>query len=207
MCPVLDSSSFVPVPTLKRQNPLLSYVRDREREREKLHCKCTMQCTVHCIITLFNVGNVWLCVIYQLNFTVFMYVTRISRYIWRSVLSAVSRNRGRSWNVLPVCTAALLFYNTENTILNSSNGNHRTESPNAWSGLQGRWFITGHKSCWQHGGPGIAISLAPRRSMRFSVDSDVKQAVASWLQTFDTDLLHAEIIVKYVVWANMNSNL
>jgi len=28
-----------------------------------------------------------------------MYVTRISRYIERSVLSVVSRNRGRSWNV------------------------------------------------------------------------------------------------------------
>ena len=33
------------------------------------------------IITLFDVGNVLLCVIYQLNFTVFMYVTRMSRYI------------------------------------------------------------------------------------------------------------------------------
>jgi hypothetical protein len=33
------------------------------------------------IITLFNVGNVLLCVIYQLNFAVFMYVTHISRYI------------------------------------------------------------------------------------------------------------------------------
>jgi hypothetical protein len=30
-----------------------------------------MQCTVHFIITLFNVGNVLLCVIYQLNVTVF----------------------------------------------------------------------------------------------------------------------------------------
>jgi hypothetical protein len=70
-------------------------------EREKVHCKCTMQCTVHFIITLFNGGNVLLCVIYQLNFTLFMYVTRISRYICGSVLSAVSRNRGRSWNVVP----------------------------------------------------------------------------------------------------------
>jgi hypothetical protein len=26
-------------------------------------------------VTLFNVGNVLLCAIYQLNFTVFMYVT------------------------------------------------------------------------------------------------------------------------------------
>jgi hypothetical protein len=39
-------------------------------------------------ITLFNIGNVLMCVIYQLNFTVLMYVTRISRYIYRSVLSA-----------------------------------------------------------------------------------------------------------------------
>jgi hypothetical protein len=28
--PVLESSSFVPVPTLKCQNPLLSYVQERE---------------------------------------------------------------------------------------------------------------------------------------------------------------------------------
>jgi len=27
---------------LKRQNPLLSYVRERERERKRVHCKCTM---------------------------------------------------------------------------------------------------------------------------------------------------------------------
>jgi hypothetical protein len=66
---------------LKRQNPLLSYVRERERESERVHCKCTMYCTVHFIITLFIVGNVLLHVIYQLNFTVFMYVTRISQYI------------------------------------------------------------------------------------------------------------------------------
>jgi hypothetical protein len=46
-----------------------------------VHCNCTLYCTVHFIITLFNVGNVLLCVIYQLNFTVFMYVTRISCYI------------------------------------------------------------------------------------------------------------------------------
>ena len=63
-----------------------------------------MYCIVHFIITLFNVGNILLCVIYQLNLTVFMYVSRISRYIQHSVLCAVSRNRGRSWNVLPVDT-------------------------------------------------------------------------------------------------------
>jgi len=44
------------------------------REREKVHCKCTMWCTIHFIINLFNVGYVLLGVIYQLNFTVFMYV-------------------------------------------------------------------------------------------------------------------------------------
>jgi hypothetical protein len=33
------------------------------------------------IITSFNVANVLLCVIYQLNFTGFMYVTLISRYM------------------------------------------------------------------------------------------------------------------------------
>ena len=30
---------------------------------------------------LFNVGNVLLCEIHQLNITIFMYVTRISHYI------------------------------------------------------------------------------------------------------------------------------
>jgi hypothetical protein len=45
-----------------------------------------------------------------------MYVTRISRYIQRSVLSADSRNGGRSWNVLPVDTGALLYI--QNIIIN-----------------------------------------------------------------------------------------
>jgi len=62
---------------LKRRNPLLSYA----REREKVHCKCTMYCTVHFRITLFNVDNVLLYVIYQLNFIVFMHVTRTSHYM------------------------------------------------------------------------------------------------------------------------------
>ena len=75
---------------LKLWNPLLSYV--REREREKLHCKCTMQCTVHFIITLVNAGNVLLCVIYQLNLTVFMYVTRISRYMTLHIAFCIIRS-------------------------------------------------------------------------------------------------------------------
>jgi hypothetical protein len=37
-----------------------------------------------------------------------MYVTRISPYTKRSVLSTVSRNCGRSWNVLTVDKGALL---------------------------------------------------------------------------------------------------
>ena len=65
---------------LKRQNPLLSYLQEREREREKVHCKCRVQCRVHFIIILFNV-DVLLCLIYQLNFAILKYVTRISRYI------------------------------------------------------------------------------------------------------------------------------
>jgi hypothetical protein len=68
-----------------------------------------MLCTVHFIITLFNVGNVLLCVIYQLNFPVFMYFTRVSRCIKRSALFAVSCNRGRSQNVLTANTEALLY--------------------------------------------------------------------------------------------------
>jgi hypothetical protein len=54
---------------LKRQNPLLSYIRYR---KYTVNVQCSLQYT---IITLFNVDNVLLCVIYQLNFTVFMYVT------------------------------------------------------------------------------------------------------------------------------------
>jgi hypothetical protein len=111
--PVLDLSSFVPFVycllriRLKHQNPVLSYV--WEREREKIHCKCTMLCTVHFTISLFNVGNVLLCVIYQLNFTLFVYVIRILCYIYCSVLSAVLHNCGRSWNVLLADTGALLY--------------------------------------------------------------------------------------------------
>jgi hypothetical protein len=66
MRPVGDSSSFVPVPTHKRLNSLLSY------EREKVYFKCTMQCTVHFILSIFNVGNVLLWVINKFNFTVCM---------------------------------------------------------------------------------------------------------------------------------------
>jgi hypothetical protein len=90
---------------LKRQNPLLSCV----QEREKVHCKRTMQCTVHFIITLFNVGNVLLCVIYQLNVTVYIYIYICYTYITLSVLSAVSRNRGRAWNVLTANTWVRLY--------------------------------------------------------------------------------------------------
>jgi hypothetical protein len=46
-----------------------------------------------------NAGNVLLCVIYQLNFTVCVYVTRILRYI--TLYIAFGIIRGRSWNVLP----------------------------------------------------------------------------------------------------------
>jgi hypothetical protein len=45
-CPVLDLYSFVPVPKLKRQNPLLSYVL-RERERKyTVNVQCSVQYTV-----------------------------------------------------------------------------------------------------------------------------------------------------------------
>ena len=36
---------------------------------------------LHFIITLFNVGNVLFCVIYKLNFTVFIHVTQMSHYV------------------------------------------------------------------------------------------------------------------------------
>jgi hypothetical protein len=74
---------------LKHQSPLLSYV--REREREKLHYKCTMYCTIHFIITIINVDNVLPCVIYQLNCTVFMHVTRISCYMTLHVAFGIIR--------------------------------------------------------------------------------------------------------------------
>jgi hypothetical protein len=38
-----------------------------------------------------------------------VFVTRISRYIRRSVLSAVSHNRARTWNVLHAIQGALLY--------------------------------------------------------------------------------------------------
>jgi hypothetical protein len=42
-----------------------------------------------------------------------MFVTWISRYIQRSVLFAVSRNRGRSWNLLPVDTGLHLYFHSQ----------------------------------------------------------------------------------------------
>jgi hypothetical protein len=59
---------------LKRQE---SFTYILTRQRENVHCEGT----IHFIITLFNISNVLLCIIYQLKFTVFMYVTRISRYM------------------------------------------------------------------------------------------------------------------------------
>jgi len=77
------------------------------------YTKCTMYCTVHCIITLFNIGNVLLCVIYQLFFTVFMYVTRISLYIYiysvryypRFSVTAVGLEKYYPWVRRSTCTA------------------------------------------------------------------------------------------------------
>jgi hypothetical protein len=68
-----------------------------------------MQCTVQFIITLFNVSKVLLCVIYQLSLTVFACYTNNMFYVQRSLLSAVSHSRGRTWNVLTVDTGALLY--------------------------------------------------------------------------------------------------
>jgi len=63
---------------LKLQNPLLSYVHKGERK----YTVFTTQCRVHfIIIIIFNLGKVLICVIYQLNFAVRMYVTLISCYI------------------------------------------------------------------------------------------------------------------------------
>jgi len=70
-------------------------------------------CTVHFIITLFNVDNVLLYVIYQLNFTVFMHATRISRYMTLYTafgIISVFRNGGWSWNVLPTGNTAVHLY-------------------------------------------------------------------------------------------------
>jgi hypothetical protein len=67
------------------------------RERK---CTVNVQCSVQ-YTTLFNVGNVLLCVIYRLNVNIFMHVIRISRYTQRSFISALSRTRGESWNGLP----------------------------------------------------------------------------------------------------------
>ena len=55
---------------MKVENALNFWVEDMNRKRVPLFT------TLH-----FNVGNVLLCVIYQLNFTVFMYVTQIPSYI------------------------------------------------------------------------------------------------------------------------------
>jgi hypothetical protein len=81
-CPVLDSSSLVPVPMLKHQNPILDTYK---RDRDKVCYKCTMYYTVQFIITLFDVVNILQCTIYQLNFNIFVYITWISHYTVYSI--------------------------------------------------------------------------------------------------------------------------
>jgi hypothetical protein len=49
-----------------------------------------------------------------------MFVTRISRYILLSVLSAASRKRGRSWNVLPVDKRAHLYVKSKYRVIKKS---------------------------------------------------------------------------------------
>jgi hypothetical protein len=60
------------------------------------------------------VAALWQCLCSQssylsINFTVFMFITQISCYIYRSVWSAVLSIRSRSWNILPVDTGAHLY--------------------------------------------------------------------------------------------------
>ena len=68
---------------LKYQNPVLSYVREGERNYI-VNVQCSVEYTVNVQRSvqytsfLFNVDNVLLCVIYKLNFTEFTHVTRIS---------------------------------------------------------------------------------------------------------------------------------
>jgi len=59
---------------LKCQNPLLSYI------QYTVNVQCRVQYTL--FITLCNVDNVLLYVIYQLNFTVFMHATQISHMLY-----------------------------------------------------------------------------------------------------------------------------
>jgi hypothetical protein len=68
--------------------------------------------TIYYYYYYFNFGNVLLFVIYPLNITVFMYVTRMSRYIRLYIefgIIRISRDRGRFWNALPVDTGFRLY--------------------------------------------------------------------------------------------------
>jgi hypothetical protein len=56
----------------------LTFIRMRER-KYIVKVQCSVQYTL-LLLYLFNVGNDLLCVIYQSDFTVVVYVTRISRY-------------------------------------------------------------------------------------------------------------------------------
>jgi hypothetical protein len=59
--------SSTPEPSPKSQNPLLSYVREKKYT-------VNVQCSVQYLYYYFICGNVFLCVIYRLNYIVFMYV-------------------------------------------------------------------------------------------------------------------------------------
>ena len=90
---------------MKVEKALHFWVDDMNRKRAPL--------LLHFIITLFNVGNVLLCVIYQLNFTVFMYVnTNITlyhviysfRYYLRFHVTAVGLGTYYPWIRRSACT-------------------------------------------------------------------------------------------------------
>jgi hypothetical protein len=68
-----------------------------------------MYCTVHIIITVFNVAYVLMCVTYQLHFTVFMYVTRIYS-VWYYTCSSSGGAKRIALGILRACYVSWLYH-------------------------------------------------------------------------------------------------
>ena len=92
------------------------------RTTDSVHRKCTMQCTVHFIITLFNVANVLLCVFIKLH-CIYMCYTNIMLYdviysVWyylRFQVTAVGLETYYPWIWWSACTYFLHVVNNSFT--------------------------------------------------------------------------------------------
>jgi hypothetical protein len=106
----------------------LTFIRTREREREKVHCKCSV--VYNTLYYYFSVGNVLLCVIYQLNLLYLCILHEYHGTRWRSGWGTALQTR-RSRDRFPMVSLEFFI----DTILPV------TLWPWGWLSLQRKWVL------------------------------------------------------------------